>query len=56
MIFNFIFCIYCNLIKIINFLVEQTVSFEISLSDFITNLPDMYNISSYAKYFFEENK
>ena len=55
-IFNFIFCIYNNLLKIIYFLNEQSVSLEISLYDFIINLPDIYNISFYAKYFFEENK
>ena len=55
-VFNFIFCIYNNLIKIINILIDKKISEEISLSDFITNLPDMYNISFYTKYFFSENK
>ena len=55
-VFNFIFCIYNNLLKIIYFLNEQSISFEISLFDFIINLPDIYNISFYTKYFFEENK
>ena len=55
-VFNFIFCIYNNLIKIINFLIDNKISEEISLSDFITNFPDMYNISFYTKYFFSENK
>ena len=55
-VFNFIFCIYNNLLKIINFLIDKKISLEISISDFITNLPDIYNISFYTKYFFQKNK
>ena len=55
-VFNFIFSIYNNLLKIINFLIDKKISLEISISDFITNLPDIYNISFYAKYFFDKNK
>ena len=55
-IFNFIFNIYNNLIKIISFLIDNNISLEISLDDIITNLPDIYNISFYTKYFFAVNK
>ena len=55
-VFNFIFSIYNNLLKKINFLIDKKISLEISISDFITNLPDVYNISFYAKYFFNKNK
>ena len=55
-IFNFIFCIYNNLLKVINFLIDKSIPLEISIHDFITNLPDFYNISLYTKYFFEKNR
>ena len=55
-IFNMMFSIYCNLLKIIDFIVDKNISLEISLYDFIINLPDLYNISFFSKYFFENNK
>ena len=48
--------IYFNLLKIINYLIENKIPGEISILEIITNMHYMYNMSSYSKYFFKVNK
>ena len=53
--FDFIINVYFNLLKIINYLSENIIPGEITLHEIITNLHDIYNISSYTKCFFRIN-
>ena len=55
-VFNFIINVYFNLLKIINYLIDNLIPGDISLIEIITNLPDMLNISEYSKIFFKSNK
>ena len=54
--FNFVLNIYFNLLKIIYYINDNIISREISIYDIITNLPDMFNISNYTKFFFKNNQ
>ena len=56
LVFDFSTNLYFNLLKIINYLIQNIIPGEISLNDIITNLPVMLNISDYTKYFFKSNK
>ena len=53
--FEFVVNAYFNLLKIINYLIYNIISGEISLNEIITNLPDIFNISEYSKIFFKNN-
>ena len=54
-IFDFIINVYFNLLKIINYLIENIIPGEITLNEIITNIHEIYNISDYTKYFFKSN-